>query len=413
MRLLFTAIAALILIFCTGCTSVVNSVKPISLYQPNNTDYRVLDGLPYFLPSSRIHMDIVWSDAESNWIVTLTPAVIPDNAARYLLRPNANALFDDNITLTVDSNGLLQAVNATTTDKTVSSLADLVKTAGDVITFGAAMVPESPMLGKGPPKLTEVTPELRLFHPELRSFHKDYKPYPEASLPDGPVSFPDTPELTSPRIKIDDQRSYQFTAKFKLEIAPLTLSPPIKPIPMEPGETFDKIGEINSENATIHGIVVRILIPYKIIITETLTMTKITLIKTVKTETTKPLDTKAGNAETTDSVVTKECHRSSEPIPLTQNKILMLPDIKQDYIWPINRRYFVADQTTIGLKDGMITNFQQTKPSMVAGIVGIPKSILDALVPIPTLARNTQSTNLTYIDTSLKTKADIKNLQSK
>lgn len=336
-------------------------------------------------------MDITWSDSESNWTVTLTPAVIPDNEARYLLRPNANALFDDNITLTVDSNGLLQTATATITDKTVASLADLVKTAGSVLTFGAAMAPASlaATTREATSRERATREKPKKFTPELRSFHQDIDPYAKGSLPD-------IPELTSPRIKINDNLSYQFKANFALKIAPPTLSPPIK-MEMSPGETFDRIGEINLRNATIHGIVVRVPIPYTITITEKLTMTPINITVTKKDDV---------------SHTTEEPGQSSEKIEETQSKIVMLPDINQDYIWPINRRYFVADQTTITLKDGMITTFQQTKPSMVAGIVGIPKTILEALVPIPTIVRSTQSSNLTYIDTSLKEKAEIKKLQS-
>jgi len=138
MRSSYIAVALIFLIFVTGCTSVVTSVKPISLYE-GKSNYKILDGIPYYLPKSYIHVDIIWNDSDQNWAVTLTPVIIPDEKARFILRPNSNALFDDNITLTVDSNGLLQTVNTTITDKTVASLADLVKAAGNVFTLGTAM----------------------------------------------------------------------------------------------------------------------------------------------------------------------------------------------------------------------------------------------------------------------------------
>jgi len=92
----------------------------------------------------------------------------------------------------------------------------------------------------------------------------------------------------------------------------------------------------------------------------------------------------------------------------------MLPDVnnKQNYILPINRRYLVQDKTNVTLKDGMIQSIQQVRPSMVAGIVGIPKSILSALVPIPLQIRQSQTNNLQAIDSSIKLKKEIKELQS-
>jgi hypothetical protein len=72
----------------------------------------------------------------------------------------------------------------------------------------------------------------------------------------------------------------------------------------------------------------------------------------------------------------------------------------------------VSDETNVTLKDGMIQSIQQSRPSMVAGVVGIPKTILGALVPIPLQIRQSQSNNLQAIDNSLKAKVDIQKLQS-
>jgi hypothetical protein len=327
-----------------------------------------------------IHIDIIWSESDLNWTVTLTPVIIPDEKARFILRPNSNALFDDNITLTVDSNGLLQTVNTTITDKTVASLGELVKAAGNVFTFGAALAPTAPLArAAGAPQPS----------PELRTFHKDFDPH---------VSPPDIPELLSPRIKITDNLAYQFSATFKLEI-----KPPESSINSEksPGETIDRIVEIDSKKDSkkedgivgiekIHGIVVRIPIPYQITITETLRMTTTEIIKEGKPPIIIP----------------------SQAKELAQNKIIMLPDINQSYIWPISRRYLVSDQTNVTLKDGMIQSIQLSRPSMAAGVVGIPKTILEALVPLPLQIRQSQVNNLQAIYNTLKTKEDIQKLQS-
>jgi hypothetical protein len=379
MRSIYITLAIIISIFVTGCTSVVTSVKPISLYEAKS-NYKILDGIPYFLPKSIIHVDIIWSESDLNWTVGLTPVIIPDEKSRFILRPSSNALFDDNITLTVDSNGLLQTVNTTITDKTVSSLGDLVKAAGNVFALGAAM-PTMPTFEKAfkerlragePPKLELVR----------RSFHGDFDP--DVGLL--------VPSLESPPINKTADPIDQFTAEFKITTERLGT-----PITSEksPGETIDRIvepdskqGDGTAEIENIHGIVVRIPIPYKITICEKL--------KLIRRGT-------SGNAI-----------GESKPIELMQSKIFLLPDtdIQHNCVLPISRRYLVSDQTNVTLKDGMIQTIQLNRPSMVAGVVGIPKTILEALVPIPLQIRQSQVNNLQAIYNTLKTKEDIQKLQS-
>jgi hypothetical protein len=179
LRSFYITVDVIFSIFVTGCTSVVTSVKPISLYEAKS-NYKILDGIPYFLPKSNIHIDITWSESDLNWTVVLTFVIMPDpdENARFILRPNSNGLFDDNITITVDSNSLLQTVNTTITDKTVSSLADLVKAAGNVFTFGAAMPTPYQKRVMGTPEAGE-QPKLEIVR---RTFHGDFDPDVSVSI---------------------------------------------------------------------------------------------------------------------------------------------------------------------------------------------------------------------------------------
>ncbi len=376
---LMATLSALVLL---GCTSVVTSETPIKLSPIDK--YLVLDGLPYFLPKSMIHIDITWSKDEYNWIVNVKPVIQPDNKSpRFILRTDSNALFDDDITLAVDPNGILQTVNVSMTDKTVSSIADLAAAAGNAFTFGAGLPS-----GAGGLLAPPLTPP----PPFPSSHHRDYdldQNLPDQHLPDINLQ---TPPLTI-KVMVDKRDSNghlvkdengnpikepqdipaQYSTKFTLKFTPQVTAgtTPIQRTDISPDAyPLRGIVEASPENGSIHGIVVRTPVPYEINITV--------------------------NDDATQS----------------QSTILLVSDVKQNYILPINRRYLVQDKTNVTLKDGMIQSIQKVRPSMVAGVVGIPKTILGALVPIPLQIRQSQTNNLQAIDNSLKAKADIKKLQS-
>jgi len=46
--------------------------------------------------------------------------------------------------------------------------------------------------------------------------------------------------------------------------------------------------------------------------------------------------------------------------------------------WP-----FVKKVWEVGFSDGMLTDFRQKRPSLILGFLGIPKAIVQAIVPIP------------------------------
>jgi len=49
----------------------------------------------------------------------------------------------------------------------------------------------------------------------------------------------------------------------------------------------------------------------------------------------------------------------------------------------LTRVAFVKKVRNVGFNDGMLTDFQQHLPSPVLGFLGIPKAIIQAMVPIP------------------------------
>lgn len=77
----------------------------------------------------------------------------------------------------------------------------------------------------------------------------------------------------------------------------------------------------------------------------------------------------------------KNFDESGTLINTTQQFIL--PDTNRLYEVTYNRMAFVKKVKEIGFTDGMITDFRQKVPSPVLGFLGIPKAIVQAIVPIP------------------------------
>ena len=61
---------------------------------------------------------------------------------------------------------------------------------------------------------------------------------------------------------------------------------------------------------------------------------------------------------------------------------LLLPGL-DEYVLDYNRVPFVKKVTEIGFTDGMLTDYHENLPSPVLGVLGIPKSIVGAIVPLP------------------------------
>ena len=60
-----------------------------------------------------------------------------------------------------------------------------------------------------------------------------------------------------------------------------------------------------------------------------------------------------------------------------------LPEANRLYEIKYNRMAFVKKVKEIGFQDGMPVDFYQKVPSLILGFLGIPKAVLQAIVPIP------------------------------
>jgi hypothetical protein len=77
----------------------------------------------------------------------------------------------------------------------------------------------------------------------------------------------------------------------------------------------------------------------------------------------------------------KENPQNLELIHTTQQFVLPDPDRLYEIEYP--RMAFVTKVKNIGFTDGMLTDYQQKVPSPILGFLGIPRAIVQAIVPIP------------------------------
>jgi hypothetical protein len=68
---------------------------------------------------------------------------------------------------------------------------------------------------------------------------------------------------------------------------------------------------------------------------------------------------------------------------ISASQQFILPDPTRLYVMRYDRMPFVKKLREVGFTDGMLTDFHQKVPSPILGFLGIPKAIVQAIVPIP------------------------------
>ena len=342
-------------LLATGCTNILLSRKdsPAPQIRYAAGTYARWNGLPYYLPTAKVRVDGTWNKDSKEWDVKITPIIEPDVTNVFTLHSNANALFDDDTSIGIDTNGLLSTVTATSEDKTVSALGDLIAAAANAMSFGAGLSPKTSFKN-----LKDV---------------RDAPPYPATVLPSSsfrilvdPLVPADTDSLWVSAPPGSGIGTTDRTNQYAYVSVRAEYSAPALPL----GATED------STATNIEGIVVRLLAPVTV---------KITPHIILASDLPALLDQKK---DLTSSIYT------SDPVPQT----IMLPDVRGAYVLPIKRRYLVKDVTKVGLVNGTVQVLGVTRPSIVAGFVGIPKTILGALVPIPLQIRTTVLNNVKAVN---------------
>ena len=101
---------------------------------------------------------------------------------------------------------------------------------------------------------------------------------------------------------------------------------------------------------------------------------------------------------------------NSDPQAAARTTVL-LPDIRQRYLLSVPRGPLVASETKIEFAHGSMITRDIKRPSLGYAILGIPKSILTALVPIPGNVRQAEITRIQNQSTLIKETATLQTLQ--
>lgn len=64
-----------------------------------------------------------------------------------------------------------------------------------------------------------------------------------------------------------------------------------------------------------------------------------------------------------------------------QSQLVLLPDRRHDYIFPMNQAFLSEDVTKVALVNGMIQGIESDRPGWLLGVIQIPKTILNSLLP--------------------------------
>ena len=323
-----------------GC-AVISSTR-----QPDGNAEAPKNGFSYYLPKGKVLVTLTWNPGVRSWDVNPTVVYEPDTNQRFNLDWKDNYCFDDDITVSEDpATGLLETVNAASSDQSVNSVSNFVGSARNVFVLGSSVAPVS---AYGQPDFNaEAYGELSRRSP--------------GSIPPSAAYFPATVQLTvdpmNPEHEIvllaspdpdparKDEPSARVFAAVRVRLAQK----------YDLGHDFPKGKKaVIPQNGKAVGIAVRVPIPYELTVEEVIS--------------TDAAFSDAAKARATCSIAPR---------------IVMLPDATHNFLVPIDKRPLVSDEVRIGLNNGMVQAIQQIRPSMFAAIMGVPKYILTAFVPLP------------------------------
>jgi hypothetical protein len=364
-----------ILCWCAWSLLLGGCGSALVTYEDTDVSHKkTAESMPYYLPKGRIEAAGAWSKDTNTFNITVTPLIEAEKGAPYWVKRNANPFFDDTITLTVNSKGLLQTANVVTQDQTTAAVTSLVSAVGSALSFGA---------GLGPPM--------------QKSLHGEDVPPPDAILPSvfqcsldpesGLVSDPIWLEIPVPA------GAMRKAVKF-IVAAERVGSPAEMPSPS------------SGTKRPLSGIIVRLGIPYETTVTQAAFAQRLPAVKEAMPAKDGSTQPKEGSTPPEDKWTL-----TYERAPAPKRVVVLLPDKSHSYILPLSRTPTVGRETNVALVDGTVQTLTMKRESIALGIARVPQTILTALVPIPLNIRQTVTNNLQAVDNGLKAQADIKKLQ--
>jgi hypothetical protein len=399
----------------SGCQSMVQSTRETDHY-PTATEEK---GQYYYLPKSLVKVTGVWDSTFGTWDLTATPMFGADtNDGVFMLSRHAIYVTDDTVTFATDpTSGLLQTVNGTSTDQTVNSVASLAAAAASFTGLPTAignLVNSANQIAK----VTELKKQIHLEflkqngHPDISESElveltnrMNKASFLETS---GNARFPAFQTYLDPAMMegtnkyvyvmspmVNNQVTY---GQFELKLAKLFDTNTTKR-----GQFPDASNHpwLNKTGIRFNGVLVRDPIPYQLIVTGRLWFTHFT---TNSTSVQYPFLAGAGNpgagqnnqatpmqtAWTYNLPELTNCFTLDFPSNtftprtfLAMQQTFTLADVNHTRVVDIARTPLVQDTTSLTLANGMVQSRQYTRPSIVMGILGVPKTLLTAIVPLP------------------------------
>jgi hypothetical protein len=358
-----------------GCGSVVNSYEDTAVAAKPDL---AREALRYYLPVGKIEVDCAWSKDTNAFAFTISPLIQPENDVPHWVRRKSNPFFDDTITITVNSKGLLQTANAVSQDQTTAIAAALISAAGSALTFGAGLNPslaaEKKAKPPSPPNADDILPS---------AFQVLLKPRDSTTL---------SPWLEIPNG--DGKR--RIAVLYQIHVTSYANTSRMSPRRSRADAPYD-------------GIIVRLNNPYKVTVKQ-IAMARRPLAK--KDDTEKKDSTSASPSPSPSPPTEPDEWKSFGIQGPGKETVVLVPDAEHSYVLPLARTPTVKNETDVALVDGTVQTLAMTRPSIGLGIASVPKTILDALAPIPLSIRQSVTNNVQAIDNRLKAEADIKKLQS-
>ena len=317
------------LAFFTGCGSIVESTQEKS--PPGHGSE--MEGIAYWLPTGSIVLDGTW-EKDKDCTIKIGTLIEPDTCSRWRLTRKINHLFDDTVALEVDpATGLLKTVGGTSEDKSAQIIATALETVAKVMTLGAgAPISSATLAGAEGRECAGATPLTPPFHIAIpaKDLHVKYEHCFKITGP------PSTPPKQNQDTSGQNEKPEPPVITVKLEVTRKDEST---------SASGTEIGKNVDGKVMVDGIVVRAPAPYEVKLTQ------------------------KGRTPTAGA-------------DLSGEQIVFLPDPNRIYYLPLDRTPFVKNETKIALVNGVIQSITMTRPSIIYGIVGVPKTILSALVPL-------------------------------
>jgi len=344
-------------VFIAGCSSgpILASRKETNM-PPTDAP---LTAIRYYLPAGRVQVSAKWDSLIPGWDPLIKVSAQADPQFCYSIDRDINSRYDDDVSISVDpTTGLLASVTATSTDQTVNALGTILSSTGSFASFATSLESALGLKSRNNSEYAAVTREA--FTSQFNVTLTPAIPHAIAYVvsPAADLTRPTAPSPPAAEVKTTGT-----TAGPAPEAKPP--SPP-KLLYAKFEMTLEPVNTENSaapaaapDNSTVGGIVIRIPVPY--------------ILR-----------------------IAVSYYRQDDPNPrmLKSEETVILPDQDHNYFLPLDRIPLVTSSTKVVLVNGMVQSLQRSRPSTLAAFVGVPKTLLGDLIPMPIAVHQSQTNNV-------------------